>query len=620
MRRPTLRDLIIGAAVPAVALCLGAVVLGAGFASIRYGPNMLVDSKALTSYVEPAIASDPSDARTLVASAELASFNAPPQAFVSHDGGYDWHAAPLLLGRGTLLGDVQLASGPNADIYFAALGAQGERHGIHFCASTNHGDWFNHIAFIENHHGRGFDHEQLAVDTSRGRYRGRVYMSVLYIVRLQPQLNACGLLWSTDGGRRFHGPVKVIDGWCFNSRPIVLSDGTVIFPFYINGAPGASGVPSSGARAQNVDVAISRDGGKMFTPPRTIGTYEWLGAAEYKRRMAEAKTDFDGDPVPQFAAGPSPLTHRDVIYGAWSDMRTGDSRLLFTKSTDEGRHWSRPVRILTTGHPHDAQYQVSLAVNGRGVLGVAYLQYSSTTGRIMEMFADSADGGTTFSRPVAIQSTPEKIGFPANSGYFPIASRLPSSALKGRTFIGFVNPARRFPSGGDYVQMAVDRSGAFHPVWADARTGTSQIWTASVSAGAATSVPSNLAEADVTGDVDVQFGARTWDKARHLLTIPVRLRNIGKLPLYPPFTVAITQLRDPLVPASWAPRVTPSLVNADNGRHGVGAVYTYGSRMLGNLSVLEPGAETAPRTWKIVVNGQYPAIVVRVDGYESRER
>ncbi|MGH7737174.1 MAG: hypothetical protein ACREMP_04825 [Candidatus Tyrphobacter sp.] len=584
---------------------------------ISYGPDSVVDSNPHASNAEPAIAADRSAAATLVAAAESGTFSSPPQAFVSHDGGYDWSVAPLLLGNnGSMLGDVQLATDPDGTIYFAALGHQGSKEGIQFFASANHGDWFRHVSFTANGRGHGFDHEQLTIDTSRDPYRGRIYMSALYALQLQPQLNACGLLWSSDGGRLFHGPVQVIDGWCFNSRPVVLSDGTVIFPFIMGSKVGASGLPPE-TRTQKVEVAISKNGGRTFAMPHVIGTYVWPGMANYKRRMAAGETDFDGDPIPQFTAGISPVTHRDVMYGVWSDMRTENSRLLFTKSTDEGRHWSTPRAILTTANPRDAQYQVSLAVNDRGVLGVAYLQYLNASRDITEMFADSTDSGATFSKPVPIQSTPAALSLPGAAGYTAFAYREEKSKLKEHLLVEFTDPTQRFPSGGDYVQMVADRNGTFHPIWADARTGTSQVWTASVTVGAGTNVPANLSAADVSGDVDVQFGARTWDKARHLLSVPVRLHNVGTRPLYPPFTVTVLRVDTPLLPPSWNPRVKPSLVNADNGRRGVGAVYTYGPRMLGNLGVLAPGAETAARTWKIVVSGQNPAIVLRIDGYES---
>ena len=580
-------------------------------AHISYGPDVRVDADSRGAYVEPAIAADPSAANTLVAAAESGNVTSPPQVLVSHDGGYQWTLAPLLMTSGSsLIGDVQLAADPNGHIYFASLGRKGGMEGIHVFVSTDHDNRFREMAFLRPPRG-GFDHEQLTVDQSHGPYRGRIYMSALYTLHMSPQLNACGLVYSSDAGRHFHGPVEVVDGWCFNSRPVTLSDGTLIFPFFISG--------KLGDRVAKVEVAISKDGGKAFGAPRMIGRYFSLGLARLKRWIAKGKTDFDGDPVPQFTTGRSPKTGREVIYGVWSDTRTGNSRLLFTRSTDEGLRWSRPVPILTTDNANDAQYQVSLAVNPRGILGVAYLQYSSSSGRVREMFADSTDGGVSFSTPDPIQRTPAKLGLLKAWGYVPENfGRLVNSRFRGRIAVGFTRPGERFPSGGDYVGMAVDRHGTFHPIWADARTGTDQIWTAAVSVGVSQSTPSRLISADVTKDMDVVFGPSTWDAATKTLSTTTRLHNVGKVPLYPPFKVTVLALHNPDWPAKLQSQKRPIIVNADNGVRGPGALYVYDSQTLGDLGDLEPGAETASRIWKIAVRGSNPVIILRIDGREEK--
>ncbi len=580
-------------------------------AHVSYGPDARVDASPLDAYVEPAIAADPSDANTLVAAAEAGNVTAPPQVFVSHVEGYRWTRVPLLMASdSSLIGDVQLAADPNGHIYFASLGRKAGLEGIHVFVSADHDNRFRETAFVRRP-GGGFDHEQLTIDRSHGPYRGRIYMSVLYMLHMSPQLNACGMLSSSDGGRHFLGPVQVVDGWCFNSRPVTLEDGTLIFPFYVSG--------KIGDRVAKVEVAISRDGGRTFGAPRMIGHYFSLGLARFKRRISEGRTDFDGDPVPQFVAGKSPDTGREVIYGVWSDTRTGNSRLLFTRSTDEGLHWSRPVPILTTDNPRDAQYQVSLAVNQRGILGVAYLQYLSGSGHVREMFADSTDGGASFSKPVPMQSRPAQLGLLPAWGYVPEDfGRLINSSLRGGIAVGFTRPGERFPSGGDYVGMAVDRHGAFHPIWADARTGTDQIWTAAVSVGVAQSTPSRLISADVTKDIDVSFGPSAWNAATKTLSAVTRLRNVGKVPLYPPFRVTVQALYNPSLPAKLLSRKRSVIVNADNGVRGPGAVYIYDSRTLGDLGDLAPGAETAPRIWKIAVRGTNPTIILRVDGREEK--
>ena len=600
----------------AAALAAGAGIAVASAPALLYSPDSLVDTNPSVGYVEPAIAADPANPKILVAAAESAVFSTT-SAFMSKDGGYNWRPASIALGDNSMMGDVQVAAEPDGTMYFAVLGAHmtpsGKAvNGLHVFASTDGGDSFRHLVFLQTH-GHSYDHEQLAIDDSHSRHRGNIYMTVLYSERIHPQLNACGILRSSDRGHTFTGPMRVIDGWCFNSRPVVLSNGNIVFPIYMNGKPGQGGTPPANP-VTKIQVAISKDAGNTFTAPHTIGTYVNAGYTAIMERLKEGRTDFDGDPVPQLAAGIWPATHRDVIYAVWSDMRTGHSRLLFTRSMDGGVHWRTPAAIVTTPNARDSQYQESIAVSKSGVLGIAYLQYTAANRNVNEMFADSTDGGATFSTPLRIQSAPSKLGFSTSADYTGFAE-----GVDNQVFVGFSQPEHRFPSGGDYVGMTVDAKDTFHPIWADSRTGTYQIWTASVTPGAAASDRPNVVAADVSKNISLQFGAGSWDPSSSLLTIPVSVHNASTHPLYPPFTVTVTKLYDPYIPEKYQPKPWPSFGNADNGQSGVGAVYTYAADTLGNLGVLSPGANSATRVWKIKLPGTnaQPSIMVKVDGYTT---
>ncbi len=244
-----------------IALAAALLLLASAPAS-RYSPDTIVDANPSVGYVEPAIAADPLNANVLVAAAESAVFSTTA-AFVSNDGGYNWHPSSLALGNGSLLGDVQVAADPDGGtMYFTALGGEltpgGKAvNGLHVFGSADRGDLFRRLAFLRYQGKHSYDHEQLAVDDSHSAHRGNVYMSVLYSLREKPQLNACGLLHSEDRGRHFEGPTQVIDGWCFNSRPVVLANGTVIFPFYLNGKPGMSGAPPAASESK-IELASQR--------------------------------------------------------------------------------------------------------------------------------------------------------------------------------------------------------------------------------------------------------------------------------------------------------------------------------------------------------------------------
>jgi hypothetical protein len=567
--------------------------------TLLHSPDSLVDLNPNADYVEPSITADEARSRTLVVAASPGTFGST-QLYVSDDGGYDWRSSALPLRGVDPLGDVQVAASPTGAIYFAVLGSQVDangkgKFGIQVFASSDHGSTFQHVAFLRGH--GGYDHEQLAIGPAASPLRGRVYMSVLYSVRIKPQVNACGLLSSSDG-RHFSGPARAVTGWCFNSRPVVLANGTILFPYIYDA--------KFGERVSKIEVAMSKDGGRNFGPARTIGSYTSLNQKQFMSKLAAGESDFDGDPVPQYA------TDGRRVYAVWSDLATGVERLLFVRSLDGGVHWSAPRVLVAPPSRADAQYQASMAVNGDGTVAIAFLRATKATGTVTEMFTASQDHGATFLVPTNIETVPAKLGVMRDSGY-----SAGGEHLAGQFFVGFSSVGSRFTSGGDYVGMAVDSDGAFHPVWVDARTGNDQVWTDTVQLADAFEAPANLKSENVSDDIDLQFGAGTWDPKSRTLSLPVRLHNIGATVLYPPFAVNIVMVHNPYTAGLERPEPPPSFENSDNGKAEVGAAYAYDTTTLGNLGRLTPGADTAARIWRVhIPAGTYsPSFITRTDAY-----
>jgi hypothetical protein len=101
-------------------------------------------------------------------------------------------------------------------------------------------------------------------------------------------------------------------------------------------------------------------------------------------------------------------------------------------------------------------------VNDRGVLASTWYETAQDDagegckrGCFDEYFSASVDGGVTFLPPVRVSSQ--------------------RSYRKWR-----LSTENRFGNGGDYMGLTADATGAFHPFWADSRSGTFQIYTAVV--------------------------------------------------------------------------------------------------------------------------------------------
>lgn len=571
-----------------------------------YGPDALVDVQPSAWYVEPAIAVSPVDARQLIAgSMVFAAGGITAETFRSEDGGYGWRPTLLPVGSGSLLGDVQAAFDASGRAYVTVLGSErapsgATVNGLFVFASRDAGQSFQRVAFLQTPDKHDYDHEQLAVDCTTGRYRGRVYMTALYTVTEKPQVNGLGLLWSADGGRTFYGPVRVWTGWSFNSKPVVLADGTVLFPFFH--------VKTFDDVNEAIAVASSRDGGHTFTAPVSVGTRTVLNEKDVEARYARSDYAFDADSVPQFAAGRS--GRGKDVYAVWSDLRSGTSRLLYVRSSDAGKHWSVPRELFTPADASDAQYQPSITVNADGTLAMSWYGASHAGRTVSEMFSVSGDGGQTFSPPVQISSVSAPFAPAASDGY--TAQAFPDS--RG-IFVGLTSPRERFPSFGDYMGLASDSSGAFHPIWIDARYGVAQVWTATVFPTPPAPRPANLVSRAVTGQVSLEFGIGTWDVADRTFSVPVRLHNTSKQVLFPPYTVRVTMTTDPDDPR---PQPPVEIANADNGKTGIGAEFQYPASSTGNLGRLLPGAETASRVWQLRVPSHLfnPLVLTSVSAYE----
>ena len=124
---------------------------------------------------------------------------------------------------------------------------------------------------------------------------------------------------------------------------------------------------------------------------------------------------------------------RGGLFIAWPDRGGGDLDILAARSGDGGVTWSTPVRVNDDSSRRD-QWMVSLAVDRSDVLHAAWMD--NRTGNWNVFYATSTDGGRTWTANLRV-STEET----------------PS----------------RYTRPGDYLGLAVDKSGVVYVAWTDGR-------------------------------------------------------------------------------------------------------------------------------------------------------
>jgi hypothetical protein len=292
----------------------------------------------------------------------------------------------------------------------------------------------------------GLDRPWLAVDTTNGPHRGRLYCAGT----IGPPL----FITSPDGGRTFQFP-KVPHSIEYGSgpaQPVVLSDGSALAAYRSNRKVAGSTDP------EHYQTFLSSDGGQSLTAGPFVTNWKH---PHLRRRPAWA--NIQGG-CPQMAVDPGSPRFADHLYIVWAqhfENRSNTEWILFSRSTDRGKSWSAPVNLSeqpdsdTDDPKRDyVAYIPCIAVNKDGNVAVTWYDRrglsppdsgGSMKGWNLRMRV-SLDGGATWAPSVPVTSKPS------------------SGDLTGWHTAG----------------LAADAAGQFHPAWIDDRTGRPQLWTATV--------------------------------------------------------------------------------------------------------------------------------------------
>ncbi len=513
------------AAMPSTALRLAVVVTCltvatdvAVAATASFAPDVQVNANQSTArlpQVEPSIASDPADARRLVAGfadvqnpvaeaeEEAGAADIAPGVSVSRDGGRTWRVpagGPVLPDPpGFLWGDrsetdrlagsdSSIAWGVGDRVFFSTLGFHDNEHppngdcgagGLYVYRSDDGGEtWalpaggpaFPNTATIFR------DKSYLAADASAAS----PHVGNLYMVWDDDTYDGCpqrfplGFLGhhilaarSADGGATWSTPASLAVGCAAAPVPAVARNGDVYVAWYDCG-------PLAGPSEM---VAKSTDGGRTFQAARLVATVDLS-----PNPLVGSGFRVVG-PFPSLAADPSNASR---LYLTWSANDGVDQADVFvSRSLDGGGTWSAPRRVNddAAGTPRD-QFFPWIAVTAAGTVRVMWGDdrgdLVNAGGRLYDVFvADSDDQAATFGANVRVStasSDPDESGFGQQS------------------FIG------------DYFGLSA--SGV--PIWTDTRNGNDDVFAAPLAQLAV------CGDADGNGTVTVTDGVQVLRAAAEL--------------------------------------------------------------------------------------------------------
>ena len=147
--------------------------------------------------------------------------------------------------------------------------------------------------------------------------------------------------------------------------------------------------------------------------------------------------------------------------------------------------------------------------------------------------------------------------------------------------VALLSAASRWVNGGDYMGLTASADGHFHPVWADARSGTYQVYTAEVRVEDGAAVAGEPAvggltagePVDVTGRIELVNDPGAYDAETGVLDLWIRLKNVSATPIAGPIEVEIRKFGSGM--DDTFAEFAPEILNADNGMGGGGARFVY---------------------------------------------
>ena len=289
----------------------------------------------------------------------------------SLDGGATFTDGGPLPGRTGHRGDPWLGTGPDGTIYFVDIwnntnGLVAVRGG----RVTGTGFSWSEPTIIAT--AGNFDKEAMAID----QVSGSIYLTYT----------------------RFGGPGGI---WIHKS-----DDGGLTFDVGRSvGLGGTGSYPAIGPNAElyvvsqsgpNIAFTRSFDGGQTFSPVRNIGGVIGFQVPGLTRHLQ----------VPQIAVDTSGGPNTGNIYVVWDTTVAGNGNAVIVTSIDGGDSWSPPM-VVNDDAP-GLHFYPTVSVDSLGRVNVFFYDRRENPGTNITnlYFAQSTDGGATFSPNISVTDTP----------------------------------------------------------------------------------------------------------------------------------------------------------------------------------------------------------------------
>jgi hypothetical protein len=535
---------------------------------VLVGPNIRVTQDGDGPTEEVHLAGNPKNAKDLLgAGIVFGAMQRTCEVFNTSDGGYSW-ARRLLVDP---CGDPQVAYGDDETAYFVdgSLCLRRSRDGGQ--------SWLTPVCFGGS--SNGIDHPQMVVDHTHGKYHSRVYVATGGI----EGRSAVNVFYSLNGGETFSDPHRItgdeISDHPSNVQSLsVFADGTLLVPIF--------GV---GLREVPLLCATSRDGGNTYSTVTKIGV-QHHGDAGDESHSDEASYAWSAVGI-SLAADVSTGSYANHAYIVWEEHQTGQARLIFSRSADQGNTWSKPQRLIRDVAAAPDQYQPTIAVNNQGYVAVSWFNASREGKGSYDLYvAASIDGGLTFSSPRRVSS---QRSFTFGAGNATV------TAHNGGDKYEFLAPINFRPAGGDYMGLVADIDGIFHVLYTDSRSGKYEMWTSQIritdSNRPNSQFPNSqkLTRAVLNEQVKLVFDQGKYDERTQEEILSVRIKNNSAATLYGPLSVEVLDIGVQNESGGGI-----QISNASNHKRGPGAFFDYTIAMR-DFNDLAPGATTEAIEWRI---------------------